>query len=147
MFADVVNGTPHLSPRVKWSVAANVPLLRTDRVKVKQILTNLVRNAVHYGGGPIFMTAARPQPDRVEISVLDHGPGIKPENLSVIFDFFQRGGQAAELVGDGYGIGLHVVRRLVALLGGTIEVESVVGEGTCFRFFLPLDGPPPSPTS
>ena len=147
VFADVVNSTPHLSPRVKWSVAANVPVLRTDRVKVKQILTNLVRNAVHYGGGPIFMTAARPQPDRVEISVLDHGPGIKPENLSVIFDFFQRGGQAAELVGDGYGIGLHVVRRLVALLGGTIEVESVVGEGTCFRFFLPLDGPPPSPTS
>ena len=142
VFTDVVNSTPHLSALVKWSVAANVPVLRTDRVKVKQILTNLVRNAVHYGAGPVFMTAARPQPDRIEVSVLDHGPGIKPEDLGVIFDFFQQGGgQAAQLTRDGYGIGLHVVRRLVGLLGGTIEVDSVVGEGTCFRFTLPLEGP------
>jgi signal transduction histidine kinase len=138
VFADVVNGTPHAPDAVRWKVSADLPELKSDRIKVKQILSNLLRNALHYGGGsPVFMTAAVARPGFVEVSVLDHGPGIKPDDLRIIFNFLERG-DAAGLARDGYGIGLHVVRRLVRLLGGRIEVDSVLGQGTCFRFTLPL---------
>jgi signal transduction histidine kinase len=71
------------------------------------------------------------------VTVRDHGPGIKPDELQVIFDFFQRG-RSAGPERDGYGIGLHVVRRLVRMLNGTITVESAPGSGSSFRFTLPL---------
>ena len=145
VFADVANSTPHENVAVTWTVSAEMPPLHTDRIKVKQILTNLLRNAVYYGGGsPVFMTAAMPRPEYVELSVLDHGPGVKPDDLRTIFNFLERG-DAAGLARDGYGIGLHVVRRLVRLLGGRIEVDSVQGEGTCFRFTIPTRPPRPAP--
>jgi signal transduction histidine kinase len=78
VFADVVNSTPHTGVAVNWTVSADLPDLHTDRIKLKQILGNLLRNAVHHGGGsPVFMTAAIVRPGRVEVSVLDHGPGIR----------------------------------------------------------------------
>jgi signal transduction histidine kinase len=144
LLADVVSGTPHGDVRVRWTVSADLPLLHTDRIKLKQVLANLLRNAVRYGGGSaVFITAAMPRAGHVEVGVLDHGPGIKPEDLQVIFKFLERG-DAAGLARDGYGIGLHVVRRLLRLLGGRIEVDSVLGEGTCFRFTMPLRLPPRS---
>jgi signal transduction histidine kinase len=141
VFTDVVNSTARPIGALTWSVPAGLPLLRTDRVKVKQIVGNLVRNAVRYGGAsPVTLAARMPRPGTVEITVRDQGPGIKPEELGVIFDFLERG-NAARLARDGYGIGLHVVRRLVTLLGGTIAVESAPATGTCFRATLPMDAP------
>ncbi len=145
VLTEVVNSTPHSGVRVTSSVPPDLPLLRTDRVKVKQIIGNLLRNAVRYGdGSPVEFTAALSGPEAVEVSVRDHGPGIKPDDLRVIFEFFQRGGGAGP-ERDGYGIGLHVVRRLVRLLDGTIEVESTPGQGSCFRFAIPLRRSEPAP--
>jgi signal transduction histidine kinase len=141
---EVVHSTPHPNIDVTCSVPVDLPLLRTDRVKVKQIVGNLLRNAVRYGAGrPVAITATLPRPGMVEVDVRDHGPGIAPQRLQVIFDFFERG-DAAGLARDGYGIGLHVVRRLVRLLGGTIEVESTPREGSCFRIAIPITRPEPA---
>lgn len=147
VLTEVINSTPHAGARVTSSAPPDLPALRTDRVKVKQILGNLVRNAVRYGGSPVEIAAELSQPGTVTVSVRDHGPGIKSEDLRVIFDFFQRG-RSAGPERDGYGIGLHVVRRLLRMLGGTIEVDSTPGQGSCFRFTLPLQhasAPPPVP--
>jgi signal transduction histidine kinase len=135
---EVVNATPHAGVPVTWSVPPDLPALRTDRVKVKQIIGNLLRNAVRYGGGSaVEVSTEQTRPDAVAVTVRDHGPGIKPDELQVIFDFFQRG-RSAGPERDGYGIGLHVVRRLVRMLNGTITVESAPGSGSSFRFTLPL---------
>lgn len=137
VLTEVVNSTPHADVRVTWSVPPALPALRTDRVKVKQIVGNLLRNAVRYGGSPVEVTAEQPSPDAVAVSVRDHGPGIRADELRVIFDFFQRGHSAGP-DRDGYGIGLHVVRRLVRMLNGTITVESAPEAGSCFRCTIPL---------
>jgi signal transduction histidine kinase len=137
VFAEIVNNTPRLDVPVTWSAPFDLPDLCTDRVKLKQVVGNLVRNALRYGqGSPVTVTATVPKPDWVEISVRDEGPGIKDDELRVIFDFFRRG-DAARVARDGFGIGLHVVRRLVQLLGGAIEVDSLVGTGSCFRVTIP----------
>jgi signal transduction histidine kinase len=138
VLTEVVNSTPHSDVPVTCSVPPELPAMRTDRVKVKQIIGNLLRNAVRYGGGsPVEVGAIQPSPDVVAVSVRDQGPGIKPDDLRVIFDFFQRG-HGAGPERDGYGIGLHVVRRLVRMLNGTISVESAPDAGSCFRVTLPL---------
>jgi signal transduction histidine kinase len=137
VLSEVVNSTPHPGVRITCSVPPDLPAMRTDRVKVKQIAGNLLRNAVRYGGSPVEVTVTRPWADAVEISVRDHGPGIQQEELRVIFDFFQRGYNAGP-ERDGYGIGLHVVRRLVRMLNGTITAESTPGAGSCFRFTIPM---------
>ena len=143
---ELVNTTPHEGVAVTWSVGPDVPLLATDRVKVKQIIGNLLRNALRYGAGaPVTIRTRMLRSECIEVSVLDQGPGIRPEDLRVIFEFFERG-NGAGLARDGYGIGLHVVRRLVSLLGGTIGVESSPGHGACFLVTLPIRLPD-APTS
>ena len=138
LLTDVVNATPHPNVAVACSVPADLPALRTDRVKVKQIIGNLLHNAVRYGGGSgVEVTVEHPQPDAVAVNVRDHGPGIKPDDLRVVFEFFQRGRNVGP-ERDGYGIGLHVVRRLVRMLNGTITVDSTPGAGSCFRFTIPI---------
>jgi len=137
---ELLNATPHEGVAVTCTVARDVPPLHTDRVKLKQVIGNLLRNALHYGAGaPVTISARRVGPESVELSVRDEGPGIHPQDLHIIFEFFERG-DAAGLARDGYGIGLHVVRRLVALLCGTIHAESSPGEGACFRVALPIRG-------
>jgi len=141
VFTDVVKSTPSFAGKVTCVLPADLPPLRTDRIKVKQIVGNLVRNAVRCGGrAPVELQATLPGAGVVQIDVRDHGPGIATEDLGVIFDLFERrpGGGG---VRDGYGIGLHVVQRLVTLLGGTITVDSAPGAGSCFRVTLPTAGP------
>jgi len=142
---EVVHNTPHPSLAVTWSISPDVPALRTDRIKVKQLVGNLFRNAVRYGeGSAVTITATVPRAGYVEVRVGDRGPGIAPDKLGAIFDFFERGtGMSAR---DGYGIGLHVVRRVVGLLGGSVEVTSTPGEGACFAFTIPANGPEPLAT-
>jgi len=138
LFTELLHATPHEGVAVRCTVAPDVPPLHTDRVKLKQVLGNLLRNALRYGeGAPVSIAARLKQPDRVEITVRDQGPGIRPQDLQVIFEFFERG-DSARLARDGYGIGLHVVRRLVGLLGGTVHAESSPGQGACFRILLPI---------
>lgn len=114
-----------------------VPALVTDRLKVLEILNNLVGNAFKFTNRGAVRVEVEHSPDRAQVvfRVSDTGPGVPPESIDVIFDLFRQGAESAH---GGTGLGLYIVRRLTDLLGGHVEVESVVGEGTTFRVFLPL---------
>jgi signal transduction histidine kinase len=118
-------------------VARPMPALVTDRLAIEQILSNLIENATKYlqPGRPGRVTvSAREARGRVVIAVADNGRGIDPRDHQRIFDLFRRSGPQDQA---GEGIGLAHVRALAYRLGGTIDVESVLGEGSTFRLNLP----------
>lgn len=113
----------------------------TDRGKLNQVLINLTSNAAKFtpAGGRI-VARARPAPgDRVAIEVSDTGPGIPAAELDNIFQAFRQLDGSDERAFGGVGLGLSLVKRLVDLLGGTIDVASEVGRGTTFTVYLPRD--------
>lgn len=116
---------------------------RFDALRVEQILTNLVGNAIRYAGeGGRVGVAARPirsaGRDLLEVSVTDDGPGVPPEDRGRIFDPYVRAGGPAGA--GGLGLGLTICRRLVEAHGGTIGVGERPGGGARFFFTLPAAG-------
>ena len=110
-----------------------------DRQRLKQILVNLLANAVKYNrdGGSVELTCAEVAGERLAIRVADTGLGIPPDQLERLFDPFERLG--AEATGaEGTGLGLTVSRGLAEAMGGAITVESTPGEGSVFAVELPL---------
>lgn len=117
-----------------------LPAVRADRQRILQVFTNLVSNAVRFtpAGGTVTLRAHR-DPARggtmVRFGVRDTGSGIAPEDVPHLFDrFWQARGKARA----GAGLGLAIARGIVLAHGGTIDVTSRVGEGTEFRFTLPV---------
>lgn len=119
-------------------VAEQLPCVRADLNKVTWVVTNLISNALRYSspGGRIEVGASRTE-SHVEISVRDFGVGIPYEYQSRIFDRFVKIGNGAP---GGSGLGLAICREVVRAHGGSIWVESVPGEGSTFRFTLPIAG-------
>ncbi|WP_199516637.1 sensor histidine kinase [Nucisporomicrobium flavum] len=108
-----------------------------DRRRIEQSLGNLVDNAVRYGGGPVAVRLGRAG-DRHVIEVDDAGPGVAPENRTVIFDRFVRGSAAnARGDGDGTGLGLSIVAQHAAAHGGVVSVGDRPGGGARFRMEFP----------
>jgi signal transduction histidine kinase len=105
------------------------------------VLGNLVRNALRYTpeGGLVSLRAAR-RDELIRVTVEDTGAGIPPERLARLFDRFYRGDDARDRASGGAGLGLAIVRELVEAMGGTVEAESVVGEGSRFSFTLQVSG-------
>ncbi|MDR5747193.1 ATP-binding protein [Caballeronia sp. LZ029] len=111
--------------------------IESDPHRVRQIVTNLVTNAIKYTeSGSIDVHFARTE-ERLDISVIDTGPGISREQLPLIFQEFTQLDSSSTRRFDGAGMGLAVVRGLVDLLGGKIEVSSEVGQGAAFRVSVP----------
>jgi signal transduction histidine kinase/DNA-binding response OmpR family regulator len=112
-------------------------LIHADATRFRQMLTNLLGNAIKFTpkGGRIELVA-REMADMVRISVRDSGPGIPPEERKRIFEAFHRMG-LSDKTSEGTGLGLAITRRLVELHGGTLDVESEPGAGSCFYFTLP----------
>jgi CheY-like chemotaxis protein len=113
-----------------------------DRQRVKQILLNLMSNAVKYNrvGGSVSVHCARTD-EQLRISVSDTGPGIATEHLGLLFVPFERLGAEHSDV-DGTGIGLALSRSLAEVMGGTLEVDTSFGRGATFTLALPLaEGP------
>jgi len=111
--------------------------IESDPHRVRQIVTNLVTNAIKYtDAGSIDVHFARTE-KRLDISVIDTGPGIPREQLPLIFQEFTQLDSSSTRRFDGAGMGLAVVRGLVDLLDGKIEVSSEVGQGAAFRVSLP----------
>ncbi|MHB8057525.1 MAG: PAS domain S-box protein [Desulfuromonadaceae bacterium] len=110
-----------------------------DRTRVKQVLINLLSNAIKYNkvGGTVVVESVLNNADSVRISVRDSGEGLTPEQLTQLFQPFNRLGQEANSE-QGTGIGLVVSKRLVEWMGGVIGVESTVGSGSVFWIELNL---------
>ena len=123
---------------VRWHVPATLPAVHLDRLKLKEIVQNLVSNALKFTREGEVTVEAAGDPDGLRISVRDTGPGIAATAQARIFDMFERvEATSATHRPPGVGLGLYIVRSLVGLLGGTIGVESVIGRGTCFTVRLP----------
>jgi len=129
---------PGSAPRFAWMIPAVLPVLDTDAVKLKVIVKNLISNAVKFSAGSAVRVAAQVVADGVEISVEDEGIGIAPEARAVIFEPFAQADETISPRFGGAGLGLHIARRLVEMLGGSIAVESELGRGATFRVWLPL---------
>jgi PAS domain S-box-containing protein len=110
-----------------------------DRTRVKQILINLLFNAIKYNktGGSVAVEYTLSPSDSIRVSVRDTGLGLAPEQLAQLFQPFNRLGKETSAE-EGTGIGLVVTKRLVELMGGTIGADSKVGVGSVFWFELPL---------
>ena len=109
----------------------------SDPSLVGQILRNLVSNAIKYTPRGSVQLRCLNRPPNVRIEVADTGVGIPADQLPYIYDEFYQVGVASNTVRDGYGLGLSIVHRIVALLGLRLEVESEVGHGSVFALQLP----------
>jgi signal transduction histidine kinase len=120
-------------------------VMRSDPQKVRQIIINLLANAVKFTttGGVRLM--AHVADSRVEFEVSDTGPGIALQHLDRVFDAFWQVDQRITRKAGGTGLGLSVARQLARLLGGDVSVRSTIGEGSVFRVELPLSVPVPPP--
>lgn len=120
------------------NVSTDVEHLVVDQTRFKQILVNLVSNAIKYSniGGNIWIDIGRVN-NEIEVRVRDEGMGIKPEELPKLFNAFQQASNAST-VEEGTGLGLVITRRLIEMHGGQIWVDSEWGEGTTFRFRIPM---------
>lgn len=101
------------------------------------IVKNLLGNALKFTERGVVRTEVRAAPSGVEISVSDTGIGIPAEVLPVMCDMFRQGNSSTTRGYGGVGLGLHIVRRLLEIIGGTIAVESEIGRGSTFRVYVP----------
>ena len=124
--------------RVENAIPGELPEVLVDPDRLDRILANLVGNALKYSRERVIVTATRDGEAGVKVTVADSGPGIADGDLPRIFERYYRG-QRHE--GEGLGLGLYIVRKLVEAHGGTISAESRAGQGSRFTFTLPAAQP------
>lgn len=140
-FSEVISALYPLAEKKSQALLQDVdPNLQVDAdaVRFKQVLTNLVGNAIKFTpeGGRIELAACQVD-NQVRVEVRDNGPGIPPEQQQRIFEAFFRLKETGNAT-EGTGLGLTITARLVELHGSKLEIESRPGEGACFFFSLPL---------
>jgi len=125
--------------RLVRDIAPGIPTLNTDRDKLRQIILNLLGNAVKFTKEGEIKVSASQQNGSLQLAVADTGIGIEKGELDHIFEEFRQGEMSSNMNYDGTGLGLAIVKRFVNLLGGEIGVDSEVGKGSTFTVTLPLD--------
>jgi two-component system OmpR family sensor kinase len=137
--AETIERYAPLAEMARTSIALDAPPSVKgvwDRVALEQILDNLISNALKYADEkPITVTIAF-EHEVVRLEVRDRGIGIPAEEIEQIFDRFHQGESSRG--GGGFGVGLWVVRHLCKAMGGSVNVESVLGKGSIFTVSLPL---------
>jgi PAS domain S-box-containing protein len=108
---------------------------RWDRLRVEQVVTNLLSNALKYGAGRPVVVRVEEDGERARLTVQDHGIGIAEEDLGRIFERFERA--VIDRHYGGLGLGLYITRQIVEAFGGTVRVSSNPGEGSTFTLELP----------
>lgn len=137
--AEVPEQWRHPGVELRVVLPPDLGVIETDPGKLKTVVRNLVQNAFKFTDrGQVTVTAAIRDARDVLIVVSDTGRGIPPDALEYIFDSFR---QVPGSDGGGVGLGLHMVRRFVHLLGGTVGVTSRVGKGSAFTVSLPRRAP------
>jgi signal transduction histidine kinase len=122
--------------QVSAEVPADLPRASIDEARFEQVLRNLLHNAMrHTSPGGIVVTIGRAEADAVVIEVRDTGEGIAPDDVPHVWERFYRAGE-----NGGVGLGLAIVKELVEAMGGSVSVDSKLGEGSCFTVRLPLAG-------
>ncbi|MFK7839994.1 MAG: ATP-binding protein [Bdellovibrionales bacterium] len=127
---------------IKITCAKNIGRITADEKRLKQALINVIRNAINFTpeNGEISLTAKRKK-EGLEITVIDNGVGIPKEDRSRVFEPFERaqtGPNDKPLARSGAGLGLSLVKNIIALHGGTIDIESENKKGTTVTIFIPL---------
>jgi PAS domain S-box-containing protein len=127
--------------RILPKITKRLPRVNIDVKRIRQVLDNLIDNAVKYSpsGSEIAISAVE-SGDELLISVTDQGPGIPPEELTNVFERMYRIEQRLYSGADGIGLGLYICQKLVEGHGGRIWAESPPGQGSTFKFTLPLSG-------
>jgi signal transduction histidine kinase len=128
------------------SIAPGLPRVRADEVRLRQVLLNLLANAVKFTdrGWIELRVAPSHVSNRIHIDVTDTGIGIEESHLEMIFEEFTQVDQSSTREHGGAGLGLAISRRLIRAMGGALTVTSVPGRGSTFRVELPLT-PPSAP--
>lgn len=133
----------NLSLRTQIELPSETPYVYADEQRLFQIVFNLVHNAIkHTDEGQIIIRAEGLGHGRCRISVTDSGTGMDEETMSRIFTPYEQGNGRSE---GGFGLGLSISKRLAELHGSGLEAESRLGEGSTFRFMLPLAARAPEP--
>jgi signal transduction histidine kinase len=132
-------------PELRLECPDQLPPVRADIDRVEQVLVNLIGNALTYTKAGSITVRAWREPEgrnnrspRLWIAVTDTGIGIAPQDLPHVFERFWRAEKSRNQYTGGTGIGLAICKRLIELQGGQIGVESQLGVGSMFRFYLPL---------
>lgn len=120
----------------------DLPFVSADLGLIERVLENLLENAIRYTpqGGRITVSLTR-MGEHIVTHVADTGCGISPEDLPHIFDRYYRGARKSQGAENGAGLGLAITKRILELHGSTIEVQSLVGQGTTFSFHLSVAQP------
>jgi len=142
---------------IKSVVARDVPdLILGDPTRLRQILTNLVSNAIKFTEhGEVMIKVSNTDKDHLCFSVSDTGIGMAPDALQTIFECFTQADETTTRNYGGTGLGLSLSKQMVELMGGEINVESVLGAGSTFRFTIksqvvevePIENPPVTPAT
>jgi signal transduction histidine kinase len=145
VIAHVQNYVEHLNHKkrvkISWEIPSNLRPLKSDALKLEEILQNLIGNAykfTHKGSIDIRVRDLNGN-GAIEFAIADTGIGIKRDDLEKIFDEFHQLDEAHTGTYTGVGLGLSIVKKYLDLMGGDIRVESRPGEGTTFTFTLPYE--------
>ncbi|HEX3050770.1 MAG TPA: ATP-binding protein [Aggregatilineaceae bacterium] len=131
----LLNGKP---VKLITEIDQDFPLLTCDKRRVRQVLLNLISNAVKFTEEGSITLCVKKHDQQVLFSVKDTGPGIDPEQQTIIFEPFVQTETGLKHAG-GTGLGLPISKRLVEAHGGRLWVESSVGQGSNFYFSLPIE--------
>lgn len=123
---------------LRTELAPDLPEVLMDRTRIRQVLLNLVMNALRFTSQGGVTITADVDGQHLRVSVADTGSGISSEDLPKVFEEFRQAGQRNWQRREGTGLGLAISRRFITLHGGRMSVESALGQGTRFWFTLPL---------
>ena len=124
--------------RIQANVRRPLPHVRGDRERLRQVITNLIDNAVKYSpAGAEVEIDTYADNGRITLEVRDRGPGVAPEHQSLIFEKFGR--VSGEHAKPGTGLGLFIARSIAQAHGGTLEMHSTPSEGATFTLALPVE--------
>jgi signal transduction histidine kinase/CheY-like chemotaxis protein len=135
----VMRGMSPQTPRFAIELEPDLPQIETDLAKFKQVLFNMLSNAVKFSpaGSPITIRATLAE-GAVTVSVRDEGIGIDPAHHAMIFDEFRQVDSTSRREFGGTGLGLALVKKFVELQGGRVDVDSRLGAGSTFSFTMPV---------